>query len=385
MACMILCAAGLTDYGVEVTNSTHIYAPTLFEIASHAGKQVISVNMPYTFPPRAVNGVMVGGPFAPAFTRETVYPPEMFDALKSLAPDYFILTEYDPHAAEPLAAYRQALLKEVELRETVAMHLMRTQPWDVCAVVTMATDEVQHTYWQCMTAADGDPLAKYRDTIRDVYQRIDQLIGRLIDLAAHDGTGRETTVIILSDHGAGPLRWMINVNQWLAENHYLAFQTEGLGALKNARAQAMQRLMYAYKRVIPAAVRTTIRTRLGARRFHRIRGEFESVLATSAVDWSRTQAYSLGAGGNIYINLKGREPNGIVEPGADYESVRNQIVEQFGQLRDPRLRRSDRRARAQARRYLSWEPVGARSGFDRRVAGLQLLGARAVRQSNACL
>ncbi len=323
------------SYGIEVTNSTHVHAPLLFEVVSRLGKQVISVNMPYTFPPRAVNGVMVGGPFAPAFLRETVYPPEMFDSLKSLVPDYFILAEYDPNAAEPLAAYRQALLKEVELRETVTTHLMHTQPWDVCAVVTMATDEVQHTYWQCMSAVDGDPLAKYRDTIRDVYQRIDQLIGNLIEVAAHDGTGRDTAVIILSDHGAGPLGRMININQWLAENHYLTFQTQGLGAVKNMRALSMKRLMYAYKRVIPATVRTTIRARLGARRFHRLKGEFESALATSVVDWSTTQAYSLGAGGNIYINLVGREPHGIVESGGEYENLRDRIAEQFAQLRDP--------------------------------------------------
>ena len=182
MACMILCGGEPTVYHVEVTNSTHVKAPTFFEIASRYGQRVISVNMPYTFPPRTVNGVMVGGPFAPAFTREVVHPPEWFEPLKALVPDYFILTEYNPRAADPLAAYAQALLHEVELRETVTAHLMQTQPWDVCSVVTMATDEVQHTFWQCMTAPDDDPLARYRDVIREVYQRIDRLIGRLIEL-----------------------------------------------------------------------------------------------------------------------------------------------------------------------------------------------------------
>jgi len=323
------------SYNVEVTNSTHVKAPTFFEIASQYGQRVISVNMPYTFPPRAVNGVMVGGPFAPAFTREVVYPPELFETIKALAPDYFILTEYNPRATDPRAAYAQALLHEVELRENVAAHLMQTQLWDVCAVVTMATDEVQHTFWQCLTVADDDPLAPYRDVIREVYQRIDRMIGHLIELAANDGTGRPTTVMILSDHGAGDLRWMINLNQWLAEAGYLKFQTEKTGALKNARARSMQRLMHAYKRMLPSSWREAIRVRLGAQRFHRLKGEFESALVTAVVDWTQTRAYSLGAGGNIFVNLAGREPQGVIQPGAEYEQVRTELIAQLQQLSDP--------------------------------------------------
>jgi predicted AlkP superfamily phosphohydrolase/phosphomutase len=323
------------SYNVEVTNSTHVKAPTFFEIASRYGQHVISVNMPYTFPPRPVNGVMVGGPFAPAFTREVVYPPELFETIKTIAPDYFILTEYNPRAADPQAAYAQALLHEVELRKTVVAQLMQTLPWDVCAVVTMATDEVQHTFWQCMTAPDDDPLAQYREVIREVYQRVDQLIGHLIELAANDGTGRPTIVMVLSDHGAGSLRWMINLNQWLAEAGYLKFQTEKAGALKSARADGLQRLMQTYKRVLPTSLRESIRARLGAQRFHRLKGEFESALVTAVVDWKQTRAYSLGAGGNLFINLAGREPQGVVQPGAEYEQVCAALIEQLQQLRDP--------------------------------------------------
>ena len=323
------------SYNVEVTNSTHVKAPTFFEIISHYGQHVISVNVPYTFPPRPVNGVMVGGPFAPVFTRELVYPPELFDTIKTIAPDYFIVTEYNQRTANPMAAYAQALLREVELRETVAAHLMQTQSWDVCAVVTMATDEVQHTFWRCMTAPADDPLASYRDVIREVYQRIDRLIGRLIELAANDGTERPTIVMVLSDHGAGALRWMINLNQWLAEAGYLKFQTEKAGALKSARAGGLRRLMQTYKRVLPGRLRESIRARLGAQRFHRLKGEFESALVAAVVDWKRTQAYSLGAGGNLFINLANREPQGVVQPGAEYEQVRAALIQQLQQLRDP--------------------------------------------------
>ena len=141
--------------------------------------------------------------------------------------------------------------------------------------------------------------------------------------------------MILSDHGAGALRWMINLNQWLAEAGYLKFQTEKAGALKSARAGGLQRLMLAYKRVLSASLRESIRARLGAQRFHRLKGEFESALATAVVDWKQTQAYSLGAGGNLFINVAGREPEGVVQPGAEYEKVRSALIAHLEQLCDP--------------------------------------------------
>jgi predicted AlkP superfamily phosphohydrolase/phosphomutase len=74
---------------------------------------------------------------------------------------------------------------------------------------------------------------------------------------------------------------------------------------------------------------------LGARRFDQIKGDFESALLTSTVDWTQTRAYALGAGGNIYVNLKGREPAGTVRPGTEYEQCCQGIAEALMTLSDP--------------------------------------------------
>jgi predicted AlkP superfamily phosphohydrolase/phosphomutase len=204
----------------------------------------------------------------------------------------------------------------------LSLHLMRTRPWDIFTVVTMAADEAHHTFWRFMELSEDEPGARYRHVILEVYERIDRAIGHLIAEANRDDARPAPIVMVISDHGAGPLRWMISLNRWLVENGYLHFRSGNQIRLRELRAAVTQRLAYAYRHYVPVKARAAIRSSLGTARFDRLRGDFQSVLLTSNVDWDRTRAYALGVGGNIYINLKGREPNGLVQPGPEYESQR---------------------------------------------------------------
>lgn len=319
-------------YSLDVTNGSHVAAPLMFETLSQLGRRVITVNIPYSYPPRPVNGIMIGGPFAPAVTRELVYPPEIFETLKQVAPDYFVIPDYDAHAADPMTDFAAKLQREVELREQVSVALMQREAWDVFAVVIMATDEVQHTFWHCMEAPDDSPLAKHRHVIRDIYQRCDAAVGTLIAAAERDG--RALDVIVMSDHGAGRFEWMINLNRWLADQGLLCFHGERSSPVKQLRSSLVQKSAQAYRHYVPAATRTIIRNRLGSKRFSRVQEEFQSAVVTDTIDWAQTRAYSLGAGGNIFINLQGREPAGCVT-AAEYEVVRQHIIDELAQLHDP--------------------------------------------------
>lgn len=321
-------------YAIEVTNGSHVGSPTILELLSQAGMRVISINVPYTSPPRPINGVVVGGPFAPVLTPDTVYPPDFYTALRDVVPDYFVFPEYRPQASDPLGDLASVLLREIEQRETLSRHLLRTAAWDLFMVVFMATDEAHHTYWAAMEAAETDPLARYRHVIRDVYVRVDQAIGTLIE-AANAGGSLAPNVFVLSDHGAGRFRAMINLNHWLAGAGLFAFRTHTDNPMLRHSSHWLRQLAHSYRRHVPTPVRKAIRTRLGARRFDQAKGEFETALVTSTVDWGRTRAYALGVGGNIFVNLRGREPQGQVEPGAEYEQVRQTIIQQLGELTDP--------------------------------------------------
>lgn len=323
------------QYDVELTNASQIAAPTVFDVASRQDLHVVSVNVPFTSPPWPVNGLMIGGPFAPAVTEELVYPSAYFDTLKRTIPDYFVLPDYDSRAADPLADYADKLLKGIELREQLCLHILDSEPWDLFATVFMATDEAQHAFWHCQTAREGTPEARHRFVIRDVYQRVDQATGALLDKLAARGLAEETTVVIISDHGGGPFRWMINLNRWLADTGYLAFRTDRAGLMTRWRSEGLKQLANLYRQYMPAGIRAAVRSSLGTRRFDQLKGDFESFLLTSNVDWEQTRAYALGAGGNIFVNLKGREPAGRVEPGNEYKQVCLELTDSLLGLSDP--------------------------------------------------
>ncbi|MFQ5858262.1 MAG: alkaline phosphatase family protein [Anaerolineae bacterium] len=307
-------------YDLEITNASMIGCRTLFDVLSDHGRRVAAINVPFTFPPWRVNGIMVGGLFAPAANPRIAVPADAYDSIRAVAPDYVVQPDYDSRANDPLADFLYRLLASVSARQQVARHFMGTERWDLFAVVFTATDQVQHAFWAAMTGADP-ALSRFQDAIPQVYRRVDAAVADL--LAAADD---QTLVIIMSDHGAGPLEKLVQLNRWLSDHRWLRFRNGAGERRGEALSSRFIRIaMTRYRRSVPSTLRARVRMGLG-RVFEPLKGRLETQLYASAVDWPATRAYSLGTGGNICINLKGREPAGIVRPGAEYERVRDEII-----------------------------------------------------------
>ncbi len=103
-----------------------------------------------------------------------------------------------------------------EIRGKRPVRLMQEQPWDFFMVVFRNSDEICHFYWHHMdeTHPNHDPEApaRYKTAILDLYQHIDQWVGRIVETA-----GEDVNVLIMSDHGAGPLYQDVFLNEWLIE------------------------------------------------------------------------------------------------------------------------------------------------------------------------
>jgi len=180
---------------------------------------------------------------------------------------------------------------------------------------------------------DPHAPARYRTAILDLYRKIDSWVGQLVRTA-----GPDTNVVIMSDHGAGPLYKDVFLNEWLIE--------QGLLKLKEASA-TQENWFYLVRRL--GLTREKISDTLTRLDLHRLEVLIKKALGDrihvlprderpeflNAIDWSQTQAYSFGYYGQIFINLKGREPYGIVEPGEQYETLREQIADGLAQLIDP--------------------------------------------------
>ena len=170
-------------------------------------------------------------------------------------------------------------------REKMFFDALDKVPRGLCVCVFDGTDRLQHMFWRDIDEQHParDDSCRGRNVIEELYQRMDVLVGKTMARCSRKGT----LLMVVSDHGFNSFRYGVDLNRWLEENGYLG--------LKNGN-----------------------RT--------------DKYLA--GVDWSKTRAFALGLGG-IYLNIKGREAQGIVEPGAEAKQVCDRIVQQLSGLVDP--------------------------------------------------
>lgn len=312
----------------ELVNASSLRAPTLWEMLSQSGHNVGVMNVPVTYPPKPVNGFIVGGMLSPmegVFT----YPADLLDQYADRMKPYRIApaVQYKGGNEETFIA---DLLDLVDRRGQYALQLMEDYPYEFLMFHFQATDLLQHALWKFMDPThpryDAKGAAHVAPAFERVYLQIDAYIGQMLDIF-----GDDATVIVMSDHGFGPLHHTVNLN--------LFFLDQGLLKLKEGAWTGLKSWLFRAG-LTPAAIWHLIE-RAGLQNYiwqvskstrNKVVSKF---LSFDDVDWSQTLAYSIGHVGQVYINLKGREPEGIVEPGAEYEAVRQRVREALQELRHP--------------------------------------------------
>jgi predicted AlkP superfamily phosphohydrolase/phosphomutase len=172
-------------------------------------------------------------------------------------------------------------------RERMLFDALEKTQQGLCACVFDTTDRVQHMFWRYLDddhpAARDVPRDQRPSVIQDLYSRMDELIGRVMKQIDD-----KTLLMVVSDHGFKSFARCVNLNAWLHQNGYLALKA----------------------------------------------GKTESGDWFDDVDWSRTRAYTMGLNG-LYLNLKGREREGIVEPGAEADALKDELRHKLDGLVDP--------------------------------------------------
>jgi len=292
----------------------------IWTILSRHGKRVIVINVPMTYPPKPVNGILISG--FPAPSRGFVYPPELEPWLKRIGYKIHPGVEYEEGRED---VFIRAIWEGTKRRAEVALKLMRAFPWDFFMVVFMGTDWLQHALWRFLDEKHPryvpNKASKYRRALLQYYKYVDDIIGRMIAEA-----GPNTYVIIMSDHGFGSLHKFIHVNIWLIKC--------GLLRLKNNFLTRFKKLLYTLN-LTPENIYylmsklhlASVRHRLGRERGHRLIERL--FLSFEDIDWNRTLAFSLGSMGQIYINRK------KVKNPRTYLRLRHHIVTLLKGLRDP--------------------------------------------------
>jgi predicted AlkP superfamily phosphohydrolase/phosphomutase len=305
------------SYRVRPLNAADRQARTIWQRLSETGKQMVVMNFPMTYPAEPVNGVLVAGGDAPGpRSPRFAHPEGLMDELEAEAGGYILAARLDGliRSGRKAEALRK-LHRMVDSRTRAILYLMRRQPWDLCMVLFTASDSVQHFFWEDLS---GGP---HQDAILSVFRHLDDTLGTLLAQA-----GDPVGVIVLSDHGFGPTQSGLRyVNDFLATLGLLAYQPRHdsrPGPLRWSFLQLEKRLGDRTKEWL-----------LG-----RLPGLYERAIAglwIDGVDWSATRAFNLAGTSEIWLNLRGRQPQGIVSPGEEYEEVVTLIQRTLGEAVDP--------------------------------------------------
>ncbi|MHC4232310.1 MAG: alkaline phosphatase family protein [Planctomycetota bacterium] len=201
-------------------------------------------------------------------------------ATLGLAEDSWALNEN----ALPDEGFIQQCLELDEEREKMFFDSLEKVSKGLCVCVFDGTDRLQHTFWRDIDPDHPahDDAFDDRHVIEDLYKRMDDLVARTLKKCDDD----DNMLMVISDHGFNTFRYGVDLNRWLEENGYLALKD-------NDRE-----------------------------------GKY-----LTAVDWSKTKAFGIGLTG-IFLNIKGRESQGIVDPGTEADELRTEIADKLSALVD---------------------------------------------------
>ena len=269
---------------MTIANSRAITEPAVWDYLGRAGKQSYLVGVPPSFPPKPVNGGMIGCFLSPNAQSKFTYPESLREEILRVAPNY--LVDVPNFRTDDKQWLLQKIYEMTEDHFKVVKHLIKEKPWDFLMSVEIGVDRLHHGFWKYHDATHPkhEPNNALINSIHDYYVWLDKQIGGVLELIDDD-----TSVIVFSDHGAKKMNGGIAINEWLINEGYLVLEEKPQG-------------------VVP--------------------------LEKVKVNWGKTRAW--GSGGyyaRVFLNVQGREPNGVIPP-AEYEKVRDELIAKISAIPD---------------------------------------------------
>jgi predicted AlkP superfamily phosphohydrolase/phosphomutase len=272
--------------GMVFANSQYIREDTVWDILSRGRKRSVVIGVPQTYPPKPINGCLITSFLTPDTTRQYTYPPELKGEVENLVGEYML--DVDNFRTDEKEQLLHQIHEMTEKRFRVAKYLMTTKPWDFFIVVEIGLDRMHHGFWKFFDKGHRKYRAgsKFEGAIKEYYLYLDRHVGEMLSVV-----GKDTAVVVVSDHGAKGMEGGVCINEWLMEKGYLALKEKP-------------------REMVP--------------------------LSKVKIDWDRTTAW--GEGGyycRLFLNVKGREPRGTIERSM-YDEVRDRLKRELEDLADDR-------------------------------------------------
>lgn len=269
-----------------IAHSLMVKEKAIWDYIGADGKKSILVGVPPSYPPKKINGHMISCFITPSSSVNYTYPTSLKTEVEKLVGNYIFDVVFRKEE-------RDQILEEVwemtEKRFEVIRYLIQEKEWNYFEFVDIGLDRIHHSFWKYFD--EGHPLhepGKYQNVIKDYYKLLDKEIGKTLPLL-----DEETAISIVSDHGIKRMKGGFAINQWLIEQGLLKINNPGI--LNN-----------------------------GVVKFEQL-----------DVNWNKTIAWAWGGYySRIFLNVRGREENGIIEP-SKFNEVRDEVANLLKNIRGP--------------------------------------------------
>ena len=297
-----------------ITKNTSVNAKPVWNILSRNGKRVAVINVPFTYPPDEVNGVMISGMMTPNINTDFVYPKEFKKELFELIPRYRLeINISDFLRTNKISAFLKTVTEVTGSRRKLMNYLLEKNSPDLLFIVYTGPDRVQHVLWDQVVEMDPG-CVKF-------YQLLDEIVGDVLKR-----TDDDTVLFIVSDHGFMSSKKAFNINAF--------FRKMGLLEIRGNSEMKLKKPTFLVYRFLNRLGFFALKKYLPTRIVNMIRNYLLTIGIEGKIDWDKTRVFSLLMYGLIHINLKGREPRGIVDQ-EDYQQLRETVRKELLDLNDP--------------------------------------------------
>jgi predicted AlkP superfamily phosphohydrolase/phosphomutase len=271
---------------IWIAHSLTIKEKAVWDYLAERDYRSILVGVPPSYPPKKVNGCLVSCFITPDSSVNYTYPSELRNEIERLVGEYIFDVIFRKDDRDTV---KEQVWEMTEKRFEVVRYLIQEKDWDYFEFVEIGLDRIHHAFWKYFDVNHHlhEPDSKYKDVIRDYYKLLDREIGKTLKLLDD-----ETAIAIVSDHGVKAMKGAFAVNQWLIDEGMLNLR-DGIEKSKIVKFDDLN------------------------------------------VEWSKTLAWAWGGYySRIFLNLKGREANGIIRE-SEYDRVRDEIADALKSIRGP--------------------------------------------------
>ncbi|WP_202320736.1 alkaline phosphatase family protein [Archaeoglobus neptunius] len=269
---------------IWIAHSLMVRERAVWDYLAEKGLKSFLLGIPPSYPPRKVNGWMVGCFITPDSSVNYTYPSSLKSEIEKVVGEYIFDVVF---RKENRGEVRDRIWEMTEKRFEVVRHMIETKDWDLFWFVEIGLDRIHHAFWKYFDENHHlyEPNSSYKNVIRNYYRLLDREIGRTLKLL-----DEETAVMVVSDHGVKRMKGAFAVNQWLIQ-------------------EGMLKASYENGRIV---------------RFEQLE-----------VDWKNTTAWAWGGYyARIFLNVRGRESRGVVS-SSEYDMVRDEVAEAVKSIRGP--------------------------------------------------